>query len=364
MPKYQWKRFWCPRDGSLSLADRGYLYDPDSEHSGVVNPSLVSSTAFSDCQCLVMLGEPGIGKSTEFEIFVQQTKDSAAASGDAVICIDLKEYQTDSRLIAEAFETAEVREWESGNNILHLFFDSLDEGRLEVRNIASILAGRIRRLTQHVGRLRLTITCRTAEWPVSLEETLHEVFGELAVQIVELAPLRRCDVIAAAEAEEIAPDKFLADVAARDAEPFAINPITLMFLLNIYRHADELPSTKYGLYEEGCLRLCEESSQSRRDSGHDGTFAAAQRLEVAMPGAARQQVQQHDVPGHGIDAGFAQQAPQVLREQREVRDAQRNEFTRRIHFESPPCATQSAGVAVLQQGAPKVGDLEIWNGQV
>ena len=256
MSKYQWKRFWCPRDGSLSLADGGYLYDPDSTHGGLINPKLACLTAFADCPCLVMLGEPGIGKSTEFELCVQEARKTAAAPGDLVICLDLKEYQTDTRLVADAFDHPSIQGWESGNNILHLFFDSLDEGRLEVRNIASIVAGRIRGLTQHVGRLRLRITCRTAEWPVSLEETLYDVFGQQAVQIVELAPLRRRDVIAAAEAEGIDPEKFLADVAARDAQPFAINPITLKFLLSIHRRAGELPTTKYELYEEGCLRLC------------------------------------------------------------------------------------------------------------
>jgi hypothetical protein len=29
---YPWKRFWCPREGSYSLADGGFLADPDGTH--------------------------------------------------------------------------------------------------------------------------------------------------------------------------------------------------------------------------------------------------------------------------------------------------------------------------------------------
>ncbi|HBE57380.1 MAG TPA: hypothetical protein DDW56_07565, partial [Cyanobacteria bacterium UBA11366] len=60
---YDWKRFWCPRSGNINLGDRGYLVDPDSEWGQHFNPDLVSLDAIAHIPCLVLLGEPGIGKS-------------------------------------------------------------------------------------------------------------------------------------------------------------------------------------------------------------------------------------------------------------------------------------------------------------
>jgi predicted NACHT family NTPase len=64
---YKWKRFWCPRSGNINLTDGGYLYDPDAEWGKADNPDLVSLEAIAEIPCLVLLGEPGIGKSQELE---------------------------------------------------------------------------------------------------------------------------------------------------------------------------------------------------------------------------------------------------------------------------------------------------------
>lgn len=286
MTVYPWKRFWCPRETAYSLADGGYLYDPDGPDGPQFNPSIAPLAAFAECPCLVMLGEPGIGKSHEFDSEFARSENLAVAAGNVAVRIDLKEYQTDGRLVAEAFENDIIRTWQVNNTILNLFFDSLDEGRLEIHNIASILASQFRRLTPHIDRLRLRITCRTAEWPSSLERTLVEHWGESAVEVIELAPLRRKDIVAAADTESVASSRFLENVAAKDLQSFAMNPITLKFLLDIHRNAGALPSTKQQLYEDGCRRLCEETSKSRLDAGHYGNLTSAQRMEIAARIAA------------------------------------------------------------------------------
>jgi DNA-binding NarL/FixJ family response regulator len=44
---YGWKRFWCPRSGSINLADGGYLSDPEGEWGKAYNPDLVSLEAIA-----------------------------------------------------------------------------------------------------------------------------------------------------------------------------------------------------------------------------------------------------------------------------------------------------------------------------
>ena len=78
MPDYPWKRFWCPREGEIFLTDRGYLADPDIGGS-YCNPLLVPFETIADEHCLVLLGEPGIGKSTALATHILQTKQHGGA---------------------------------------------------------------------------------------------------------------------------------------------------------------------------------------------------------------------------------------------------------------------------------------------
>jgi len=61
--RYNWKRFWYPMTGNIDLSDRGYLYDPDSEYGHIFNPEVVPFESIETVPCLVLLGEPGIGKT-------------------------------------------------------------------------------------------------------------------------------------------------------------------------------------------------------------------------------------------------------------------------------------------------------------
>jgi hypothetical protein len=61
---YHWKRFWCPRSSSYSLEDGGYLIDPDTAWDGYKS-NLVTLEDIAAVPCLILLGEPGIGKSNE-----------------------------------------------------------------------------------------------------------------------------------------------------------------------------------------------------------------------------------------------------------------------------------------------------------
>ena len=60
---YNWKRFCSPRTGNINLSDGGYLYDPDSEYGSIYNPDVIHFEALAKKSCLVLLGEPGTGKT-------------------------------------------------------------------------------------------------------------------------------------------------------------------------------------------------------------------------------------------------------------------------------------------------------------
>lgn len=277
---FPWKRFWCPRDGAYRLVD-GYLVDPEGEHGLLWQPDVVPFDQISDTPCLVLLGEPGIGKShamvTERAAIARRLKDTC----NRHLWFDLKQYGQETRLLADVFECEEFRDWLAGSHTLDLFLDSLDECHLHIPTLAAILSDRLSRCKEHTSRLHLRIACRTADWPAALEDGLRDLWPKEAVGIYELAPLRRSDVIAAAQTRRIDAQAFLDEVARLEAEPLAIKPVTLILLLNLYGRDKRLPRTKTELYCQGCRLLCTETSRSRQAARATGVLSADLRMVIA-----------------------------------------------------------------------------------
>ncbi len=280
---YRWKRFWCSRTASMSLADGGYLCDPKSEWGHFYNPDLVTFEAIAESPCLVLLGEPGIGKTHAIQAEQDCLSNKIRQEGGQALPLDLRSFASEDRLVRKLFENQIFTSWVKGTHHLHIFLDSLDECLLRIDTVATLLVDELKEYRDELERLHLRITCRTAVWPRVLEEGLKELWGKDFVGVYELVPLRRVDVREAANANGIDPDAFLQEVNTKNAVPLAIKPITLNFLLNTYcRNGRFSPAQKlHELYLEGCRRLCEELNQSRRDSKLVGDFDVEQRLIVA-----------------------------------------------------------------------------------
>jgi predicted NACHT family NTPase len=276
---YNWKRFWSPRTSQINLADGGYLPDPEGQWTRFHNPDLVPFESIGEVPCLGLLGEPGIGKS--FALGVQRSAIEAKIKeqGGETVWLDLHQYSSEDMLVRDLFESPTFTAWAMGSHCLHVFLDSLDECLMRVGTVAAIVVNKLRSCPR--DRLYLRITCRTADWPNSLENGLTEFWGEQAAKVYELAPLRRVDVIEAASANGLNADALLEAIDRAGAVPLAIKPITLQFLLNTFSRSRQLPSKQADLYLEGCQLLCEETNEERRDAGLAGNLTAKQRMAVA-----------------------------------------------------------------------------------
>lgn len=264
---YGWKRFWCPRSGSINLADGGYLCDPDAEWGKVYNPDLATFESISHVPCLALLGEPGIGKTRALEAERSKISSRIQEQGAQELFLDLRSYGDEGRLVRNLFENPTFTAWQEGNHQLHIFLDSFDEGLLRIDTLATLLVDEFKHYQKEIERLYLRIACRTAVWHSVLEEGLKETWGENAVEVYELAPLRRVDVMEVAKVKGFEPNGFLEEIGRKAVVPLAIKPITLEFLLNTYcRHNGQFsPNQKlHELYLEGCKLLCEEVNPSRR----------------------------------------------------------------------------------------------------
>jgi predicted NACHT family NTPase len=271
---YNWQRYWCPRGGSTWLSESGYLYNP-----GPYNPQIVRFSQIATTPCLALLGEPGIGKSRTVEAEIAALAEQLRNTSDSTFLFDLHAYRSEDRLVRALFESREFTEWRNGSHRLHLFLDSLDECLLRVDTVAGLLVEEFKKYP--VERLSLRVSCRTAEWPDLLENGLEEIWGDENFKVFELVQLRREDVAHAAQAEGLNSDSFLEEVETRSVGPLAAKPVTLKFLLNLFKRHRRLPSTQAELYESGCRILCEEENKSRLSSGLRGNLSATEKMAVA-----------------------------------------------------------------------------------
>ena len=120
---YNWKRFWCPREGNIALTDAGYLEDPDTPWGHIQNPDVSSFDSISDARCLVMLGEPGMGKTYAIGTEAANTKRRVRTDGGQVLSLDLGSFSSEGRLERKLFASPKFRAWLRGEHRLHLFLD-------------------------------------------------------------------------------------------------------------------------------------------------------------------------------------------------------------------------------------------------
>ncbi|QEG41238.1 NACHT domain-containing protein [Roseimaritima ulvae] len=281
MANYNWKRFWCPRGITINLGFGGYLSDPEGKHGDILNPDVNVLNRFGDKSFLALLGEPGMGKSHEFDNAVAEARRRAAVSGDLVKCFDLGICDSGQQLIDAVFAGLDVDAWAAGDKHYSIWLDSLDEGLIEVAKLQTVIARGLRMLQANAKRLRVRIACRTADFGSTVHAAANEIWEEPAIGTIELTPLRLSDVQLAAKAEGISPDDFTSAVALLGLESFAMTPVTLKMLLDSYKEEGQLPKSRAELYRRGCRRLATELNPSRQDARQTGNLTPEQRVRIA-----------------------------------------------------------------------------------
>ncbi len=277
---YNWKRYWCLRDGSFHIDANGFLLRGE-----YFNKDTIEFESIAETPCLVLLGEPGIGKSRALQNAVEFV--SQSFPNDKCFSLDLRSFGSEMRLFNALFKSKEIENWLNDSHRLHLFLDSFDECLLRVDTVAALLADELKTEKYPIDRLLFRITSRTAEFPRGLENDLRDIWklgdGETKrINIYELCPLQASDVRTAAQFEGIESESFFKEMTAKNAGTLAARPVTLRFLLNLYRKNNSFPDKLTDLYEQGCRVLCDEQNDERRVSTVlKGKLTADQRLQIA-----------------------------------------------------------------------------------
>ena len=193
----------------------------------------------------VLLGDPGIGKSTAFEM------EAAAAN---VKLIKAHDFIT---LDGEADNRA-------GKTI---FIDGLDETRAGNINGRTPLDA-IRRQLDRIGRPAFRISCRAADWLGASDQNSLQMLmpsGE-KLGVFHLDPLTESDVVVMLDKNHGVPDPqaFMRDAERHRLDDLLNNPQTLQLLAQAVGKDGNWPTTRRETYEMACQKLAAEPNEEHQ----------------------------------------------------------------------------------------------------
>jgi hypothetical protein len=285
----EWRRGWIPR--GLQTAQPFDAWLPEPDELAFISSEVVELDDLADVPCLLLVGEPGSGKSYELYRAARQAEESKDA-GDEVKFFDLGRPASAAELKDDLFAAPELIRFKASQGRLFLFLDSLDEAKVQVRKVVRVLKDELDGLD--FGRLVLRVACRTFDLPQSFVEWLENRYRDNNVWTIELAPLRRSEAGAAARTAGLDPSAFLGEVDAVGAEAFAARPLTLKLLIRIIQAEGRLPARLHDIYLRGLKLMAVEYDEDRPSAGLSSTAA----LAVASRIAAATVLAGHDAVDH------------------------------------------------------------------
>jgi hypothetical protein len=231
---------------------------------------------------VVILGEPGIGKSTVLE---------SEATQEGVRVLKVRELMTGGQ----------------ANSGATLFLDALDEYRTDgqpsdkVHSLAHAITA--------VNTARWRLSCRSEDWRKGADMApIRETTAGAPIVVAQLLPLDRAEAPAVLIAlGEETPDAFLAKATEVGAAGFLENPLSLKLLYKAVARDETWPSTRYDLFTSAIRRLGFERNadhkwRSNRHALDDILSTAAEACLLLLTSGARAIWRSNDEPPAGGDA--------------------------------------------------------------
>lgn len=253
--RIEWPRYWMDTDGRQDFVVEDYFPDPDAARNEPVSAFPLDDLAAEGC--LVLLGEPGLGKSDAIRE-AHRRSDARTLGGEARY-IDMGGVPSAGDVKPAIVDSRSWRHWRDHGAELDLYIDNLDEAPVPPRRVIKTLVALLGGVEPDaLARLRLRIACRTADWHSTYTAELRRFSSEQGLadpRQLQLAPLRKADARLAADRWGVDADEFVDAVRVRDIEYLAAVPLTLFLLLGLAHDEQQLPASRADLFAKATLRL-------------------------------------------------------------------------------------------------------------
>jgi hypothetical protein len=126
-PWIPWKRWWTPLGGPIHLEQAGgFLSDPVSEFGDLYPLNVFPLDDLLQRHCLVLCGEPGMGKTAEVDELGKRLRTVPNAS--QVLRVDFRSCLDGGDFHKKIFQSAQWTAWQESETSLRLIIDGVDEG--------------------------------------------------------------------------------------------------------------------------------------------------------------------------------------------------------------------------------------------
>lgn len=262
---WTWKRYWLPNSSFSETLVSGLLPSkPDGDYRTLEE--------LSDQRLLVLLGEPGSGKSVEMSRERDRVRNQTGPNRSVIYLDGRSTVQTEGTLHRLWFDSEAWGDWQEASEHIWIFFDGFDESVQHIKGLSGIiqeeLTGVIASDADRASRISIRIASRTSGWQHHLGDTLFCLLHPNKVEAAagndyafHLAPPRWDDIEVAAAAKGLDGKSFLNRIREHGIEALALRPAQLVWLLNIFAADGHFPDHKGQLYWEGMRQLCQDPMQ-------------------------------------------------------------------------------------------------------
>ena len=219
---------------------------------------------FRDTSAYVLLGDPGSGKTTAFEVESKETKNG--------YLISARDFLT--------FDVSTHTEWRDKT----LFIDGLDEVRAGTSD-ARTPFDQMRRRLDTLGKPRFRLSCRQADWLGNNGLTkLGAVSPNSNVTSLRLDPLANSDVVEILKASPHVDDadKLITEATERGVGGLLTNPQSLDLMVKAVAGNGSWPESRLETFEQACHQMVLEHNEEHTLAGpsptQDKLLDAAGRL--------------------------------------------------------------------------------------